>query len=585
MQWMNPAGAWALAALAAILLLYILKERLEPTEVSSTYLWRRAMIAAQAERPFQKLRRNLLMLLQLLTALALALALMHPMTLGGQASEVVFVFDLSASMQAVEDGVSRLDVAREDARRRVEGMPDGSRVSVLTAGTNVGQPLSRAEDRTAVLRALDALRAENGSADLDGALSLAMALRRELEGTQIIVYTDQALPAGDFLQPGVGNGADNRALLSLSASGNAAIARVANWGEATEVTVECYADGVLCDVRTVPAAAGETVGVSFEVPENASCIQARLTGGDALALDDTRDWISRTQSGVTVVLAGRDNVFLEKALTLRGDITLVRTTAEEAASLTGAALTIVDGPLPETLPAQGNLLLVDPDREVGDSRTESVSLAPAFGELAEEINQYLQVQDIQVARWKPVNRGTPIWLAGDSPVFSLYEADGRQIAILGFDLHDANLPLLKEFPIWVQRLLSFLAPEPLEAAVSDADCGATLEIRPQSFAQSAYVLTPSGRQVQVPLAGASFSDTGEAGVYTLVQTDASGQRTELAFALHMPASESDVRDVASGSGDGAMDRAASYGREWTAFMIGLALVLALAEWGVYRRGY
>ena len=29
MQWMNPAGAWALAALAAILLLYILKERLE----------------------------------------------------------------------------------------------------------------------------------------------------------------------------------------------------------------------------------------------------------------------------------------------------------------------------------------------------------------------------------------------------------------------------------------------------------------------------------------------------------------------------------------------------------------------------
>ncbi|MED9958364.1 MAG: VWA domain-containing protein, partial [Christensenellales bacterium] len=199
MQWMNPAGAWALAALAAILLLYILKERLEPTEVSSTYLWRRAMIAAQAERPFQKLRRNLLMLLQLLTALALALALMRPMTLGGQASEVVFVFDLSASMQAVEDGVSRLDVAREDARRRVEGMPDGSRVSVLTAGTNVGQPLSRAEDRTAVLRALDALRAENGSADLDGALSLAMALRRELEGTQIIVYTDQALPAGDFL--------------------------------------------------------------------------------------------------------------------------------------------------------------------------------------------------------------------------------------------------------------------------------------------------------------------------------------------------------------------------------------------------
>ena len=197
MHWMNPTGAWAFSALAAILFFYILKQKMEPTPVSSNYLWQKALVSLEADRPFQRLKKSLLLLLQLLVAALLALSLMRPMTLGQETGETVFVFDLSASMQAEFGGKSRLDLAVEDALRRLDGMPDGARVSVLTAGAQASQPLARAADPMAVRRTLSGLTAQNGGADLEGALTLAFALQKELPDVQLVIYSDQALP---FLQ-------------------------------------------------------------------------------------------------------------------------------------------------------------------------------------------------------------------------------------------------------------------------------------------------------------------------------------------------------------------------------------------------
>ncbi len=586
MHWMNPAGAWALTALLAIVGLYILKQRMEPMEVSSTYLWQKALASMEADRPFQKLRRSLLLFLQLALALLLAVALMRPMTLGGVAGEIIFVFDLSASMQTDDGGGSRLSRAMEDASRRVDGLPAGARVSILTAGAQVKQPLSRSDDPLAAKRALSARGAETGGADLDGALSLAFALQKELPDAQLLFYSDQTLPEGGGMQPSVGPGLPNRAVLSLNASGTAAVTRVANYGGPADITVECTADGVLCDIRTVSLAENEIASISFDLPTPAERVEARIVEADALLADNTRTWVSREKGATTVVLAGRDNVFMEKALALRADITVQKTTLDEAALVSGGALTVLDGPLPDALPAHGALLLIDPDERVGETRDTPASLTAASGALAERLNEYLLVDEIQVAKWRSVGGGTPIWFADGEPVLSISEENGRRVAVIGFDLHRSNLPLLKEFPIFMQRLLSYLAPEPLGTGIDEADCGAPLPIQPQSFAREAAVVTPSGRRVSIPLTGGRLTDTDERGVYTLVQTDEVGKETALPFALHIPAAESDVRAVAAERmGVAAGASASHYGREWTPLVILLLLALLLMEWWVYRRGY
>ena len=97
MQWLYPAGAWALLSLAVITALYLLKRQSVQKTAPSLLLWQKAAADQTASRPFQKLKKNILYFLQLLLALLLTAALMRPAVSGGVTGETVLIFDLSAS--------------------------------------------------------------------------------------------------------------------------------------------------------------------------------------------------------------------------------------------------------------------------------------------------------------------------------------------------------------------------------------------------------------------------------------------------------------------------------------------------------
>jgi len=81
-----------------LLLLYILKLRRHEVPISSTLLWRRAVQDLQVNAPFQRLRRNLLLLLQLLILAALLLALARPIVnyTPGAGPRTIILIDRSA---------------------------------------------------------------------------------------------------------------------------------------------------------------------------------------------------------------------------------------------------------------------------------------------------------------------------------------------------------------------------------------------------------------------------------------------------------------------------------------------------------
>jgi uncharacterized membrane protein len=114
MRFLNPVGFFALLLALPILALYFLRLHRQQVTVPSTLLWAAVLLDHHANRPWQKLRRNWLLILQLLTLLALILALARPalpLPLAFQ-GHVVVLLDGSASMQAVRsDGRTRFDAA------------------------------------------------------------------------------------------------------------------------------------------------------------------------------------------------------------------------------------------------------------------------------------------------------------------------------------------------------------------------------------------------------------------------------------------------------------------------------------------
>ncbi len=187
MTWLTPlTGAIAAAVvIPPLVALYFLRLRRRRREISSTLLWRRSVEDLEANAPWQRLRPNLLLLLQLLVLLALVAAVAQPIAqAGGRSGRTVILIDRSGSMRAVDeaDGASRLDLAKAQATARVEqvlgggwlGGGDGEvMVIAFDDRAEVRSPFS-ANARQA-LEAIAAIEPADGESRLLPALELARA--------------------------------------------------------------------------------------------------------------------------------------------------------------------------------------------------------------------------------------------------------------------------------------------------------------------------------------------------------------------------------------------------------------------------
>src|ERR1041384_7904020 len=78
MNFLAPAAFAFAAAIPVVILFYLLKRKRVVKLVSSTLLWQRFLSETQASAPFQKLRKNWLLILQIILLIIAVLALTRP---------------------------------------------------------------------------------------------------------------------------------------------------------------------------------------------------------------------------------------------------------------------------------------------------------------------------------------------------------------------------------------------------------------------------------------------------------------------------------------------------------------------------
>jgi hypothetical protein len=199
-------GAWfvLVCVLFGIIGLYFLKLRRRPMEVPSTLLWRRSIEDLHVNSLFQRLRRNLLLVLQLLAVLLAMLALAGPQVQGvtGVGQRYVLTIDNSASMSATDVEPSRLARAKQEARKIVEAMGSNDLAMVISFADKARVVSNYTGNRGQLLARIDGIAPSQSSTSLREALQVAAGLanpsRQFVEGEvaadvippKLVIFTD-----------------------------------------------------------------------------------------------------------------------------------------------------------------------------------------------------------------------------------------------------------------------------------------------------------------------------------------------------------------------------------------------------------
>src|ERR1700716_2698944 len=115
MTFLAPLWLLSLVGLPAIFLLYLIRSRYRREQVASVLLWRGVPRDLLAHRDWRRPRWELLLIVQLLAALAAALALGRLGIQGPPNRSLAIVLDASASMRAQDVVPTRFDAARREA--------------------------------------------------------------------------------------------------------------------------------------------------------------------------------------------------------------------------------------------------------------------------------------------------------------------------------------------------------------------------------------------------------------------------------------------------------------------------------------
>jgi hypothetical protein len=159
MPFLAPLAIAGLAFVPLIVAFYMLRLRREERSVSSTYLWQQLVRDVEANAPWQRLRRSLLLLLQLLLVFILVIAAARPFLErpAGLARDLVLVMDASASMGATDVFPDRLTAAKRAAADALAELPSNGRVSIVAAGETARVVANEVSDRSRAIALIDGI--------------------------------------------------------------------------------------------------------------------------------------------------------------------------------------------------------------------------------------------------------------------------------------------------------------------------------------------------------------------------------------------------------------------------------------------
>ena len=484
----HPQALLLLLFLVPVALLYWLRVRAPQRIVGTGLFWQKALAEEKVRWRWQAWRSKFSLAVQMLLVVLIALAAAGPQI--PPAKRMVLIIDNSATMRATDVQPTRLDVAKEVARRLIGSLRSCDEMALVRVSPAPIEVRSMTSDQALLATAIDSIEATAGSAAIEWAVKLAgeiavpeedrlkLAIRSPIPPRMVLITDGCSREAVKLAQQSgvevlhVGTAAGNLAITCFTARRSKAEPAKC------EVLVEVRNQGNQSAMGSVTLTASGTPGQSapFSIVKDgcwqhvytsdlpaAARLTAKIEPGDAYLFDDTAQLdVPAAPARRRVKLASDEQSCLKGILAANRRVELIQGDAE------AKAIQVIDGKTPQQVPA-GPALVFTPGAcdlwqlgaAVTDPLITRVDQSSPIAAGVRLFDAYLpEARQLQIA--EPV-RGfaRPILWAGVTPLgYAIDRPQGRVVVVAG-DLATSNLALQAAFPQFIDQALDWLAGQPL----------------------------------------------------------------------------------------------------------------------------
>ncbi|MBU3227700.1 vWA domain-containing protein [Clostridium algidicarnis] len=599
---MKIVNSWPLIFLTFIpllIFLYLLKQKSQDHIIPSTFLWKEVYKNIEVSTPFERLKYNIMLLLQLLTILFLIFALTDPFLsmMGSDYKNIIIVMDSTGSMTANYDDVTRIEEAKRRAEEYIDSINTDAEVTIINAAEKPSIELSSSKDKSLAKDKVKSIKIKSVSGNIGDSLSIIRALAKENESYEAIFFTDKALDIEgingkvvDLTQK-----SSNASLDFLSYSENKeelkVLVKVTNRGSYEYTSdVALYGDEKLLDIKSITLNQKESKNVLFDkISFKGDILKAELTEEDSIKEDNFIFEKVLNEDKKKVLLVTEKNIFLERALQTIPSIDIYKTNEESNINKEDKYdLYIFDNITPTNIPKGGNLLLINPESnsifnvkeelQGGDGVVTKSSLSNYIEGLKFAIKSYKEIE-------KPNWSEEFLRVEEDSLGF-IGNYNGKVVGVLGFDLHNSDLTLKAEFPILIHNVVGRLLDNGMLDKYSFKS-GEEVQINARVDGEAVKIINPKGEEeiidLRFPLK--PYRGTDIIGIYEVAQK-IDEESIKTSFTVNFPTdSESNIEEENKSIDNLKENKSIKGGLNLRVYLIILSLIIIFIEWILYLKGY
>ncbi|HEY7168858.1 MAG TPA: VWA domain-containing protein [Candidatus Binatia bacterium] len=551
MLWGFPQALLVLVgAVPLILFLHSLKPKGVSVRTTTLFVWDRVV----KERPFGTrlgwlLRKNLLLILQILAACLLALAIADPslVGIGAPRGDLVVVLDLSASMKARGKTETRFDAARRELNSLIDSLSSTQRMMVIGAGAQPRLMAPFSGDKQRLKQLARELAASDGPGRVKEAILFAYSFLKRGSADRVVVISDGAFAGAETLSRDathvqlvkVEGGRDNVAIVGFDvrrrmdrASEYEVFVRLRNY---TEKSVKVPLNLTLGDkvIARDAVVIGPNESLTLIHP-----VTGRLFGTLAARLDISDDFSTDNQAFLSLeertplrtLYVGPGNPFLQSLFRFlpQLEVTTARSWDDAKRAPSDYDLIIFDRvPVPEL--SQGNFILIDtvapnlPIRANGRVKTPRITVTDGNHPIAEGVN-LADLQIREALRTAPAPDCPIVAKSAETPLMLTCERGKLRLFFIAFDVTASDLPLRVAFPVLFHNAFEWFQATRREFPGQTLQAGDSFAIRLAPTDDRVQVKAPSGKLETISALGTPvvFSDTFENGIYTYKSNSRAG---------------------------------------------------------------